>query len=270
MPRQILCYKQADMEEKRTDLKKVNDNVIEIDLLELAQVLMGHIVFIMIGIIVGGAIAYLGSRYLIAPKYTASSKMYMVSSSENSIVDLSTLSMGSSLVADYEELVRIRDIYTAVKDKLGFEYSYAAFQKMFTVTNKSGTRVLKITVESTDPQEAMDIANMIADAASKMLPAKTDTLKPKIVEYAVLPTVKSSPNNMKNGMIGALIGFMIPVGILTLLYITDNSLRSSEDVEKAFGMMPLAIIPEGDIASISDAVEKTNRRKRHKKTKKKT
>ncbi|MBR4184001.1 MAG: hypothetical protein IKQ56_09315, partial [Lachnospiraceae bacterium] len=95
-----------------------------------------------------------------------------------------------------------------------------------------------------------------------------DTLKPKIVEYAVLPTSKSSPNNMKNGMIGALIGFMIPVGILTLLYITDNSLRSSEDVEKAFGMLPLAIIPEGDIKSISDAVEKQGRHRKHKKKKK--
>ena len=256
------------MEEKRNELKKVNDNVIEIDLLELVQVYLGHIVYIMLGIVVGGAIAYLGSRYLIAPKYTASAKMYMVSSSESSIVDLSTLNMGSSLVADYEELVRIRDIYTVVSDSLDLPYSYGAFQKMFTVTNKSGTRVLKITVESTNPQEAMDMANMIVDAASKMLPEKTDTLKPKIVEYAVLPTSKSSPNNMKNGMIGALIGFMIPVGILTLLYITDNSLRSSEDVEKAFGMLPLAIIPEGDIKSISDAVEKQGRHRKHRKKKK--
>ena len=35
------------------------------------------------------------------------------------------------------------------------------------------------------------------------------------------------------------------LGFFTILYITDDTLNSAEDVEKAFGVMPLTVIPEG-------------------------
>ena len=48
----------------------------------------------------------------------------------------------------------------------------------------------------------------------------------------------------------------------------DDSLNTAEDVEKAFGVMPLTVIPEGTIEEISDEVEK-NIKKDKKKRKKK-
>mgnify|MGYP001180687575 FL=1 len=45
-------------------------------------------------------------------------------------------------------------------------------------------------------------------------------------------------------------------------------MRTAEDVEKAFGIMPLTVIPEGDIASISDKKEEQIKKQKDKERKK--
>ena len=236
-------------------VQRYEDGEIEIDLVQLLSVYIENIILIVIAAVVGAVIASTYTKLMIVPKYTASSKLYMISSAEDSVVDLSTLSMGTTLATDYEELIRIREVGETVIDKLDLPYSYEQLQGMISVSNTSGTRVLTISIQSTDPEEAMEIANLMADAAQKILPERTNTLKPKIVEYAVVPKGKSSPNNTKNTMMGALVGALIVVGVLTLLFITDNTFHVAEDFEREFGMMPLAVVPEGNLSEISDKKE---------------
>ena len=38
--------------------------------------------------------------------------------------------------------------------------------------------------------------------------------------------------------------------VLTVLYRMDDTVKTSEDLEKAFGVMPLSVIPEGKIEGI--------------------
>ena len=48
----------------------------------------------------------------------------------------------------------------------------------------------------------------------------------------------------------------------------DDTLKTAEDVEKEFGIMPLTVIPEGNIQEISDAAEKAAGKQKKKKNKK--
>ena len=45
------------------------------------------------------------SYFLIRPTYQSTAKMYVVSTSKNSVVDLNALNIGTSLTADYEQLM---------------------------------------------------------------------------------------------------------------------------------------------------------------------
>ena len=47
----------------------------------------------------------------------------------------------------------------------------------------------------------------------------------------------------------------------------DDTLKTSEDVEKMFGVMPLSVIPEGDIVGLKKDSD-SGRRRRHRKKKK--
>ena len=77
----------------------------EIDLVELFYLLWGHAWQIALCLFVGAGIAFGVTKFLITPKYEATSSIYIVSASNNSVVNLSDLQIGAQLTADYQELI---------------------------------------------------------------------------------------------------------------------------------------------------------------------
>lgn len=241
--------------EDRLQMKE-NDDEIEIDLAGLLYYYQSKIIIIILVFVLGAVLAGSGTYYFITPKYTATAKLYMVSASSDSIVNLTDLNLGTSLSSDYEELIKIRPIINKVIEEKDLDYTYDELLDMVTISTLSDTRILTITVESTIPSESATIANALADKAVSNLPKLMDTSKPNIAERAILPEGQSSPNLTKNTIIGGLVGLFFVLGILTIIYITDDTLNSAEDVEKNFGIMPLTVIPEGSISLLSDRYEK--------------
>lgn len=244
---------------------------VEIDLLELFQYFRSQILILIIALLVGGVAAGAITHFLITPKYQATSKLYVVSASNNKIVDLNDLNIGTSLSEDYTELIKIRPILEDVIKDCNLDYEYEELLGMLTIAPVGETRILAITVESTSAKEAMTIANSVAATAVTYLPKLMETTAPNIAEKAVLPEGPCSPNLVKNTAIGAIGMLVLVMAVLTVLFLMDDTMRSAEEVEKAFGVMPLTVIPEGDIAEISDKREEEiakEKKKAHKERKK--
>ena len=93
----------------------------------------------------------------------------------------------------------------------------------------------------------MNIANQMAKTTKVQLPKVMESPSPTIVEEAVLPTQKSAPSMKRNVLIGALLMIVLVAGVLTVIYLMDDTIKTSEDVEKMFGVMPLSVIPDVQI-----------------------
>lgn len=232
----------------------------EIDLLELLYYYRTKIWYIMGAFLIGAVLAGLITWQLITPKYTATAKMYMVSSSTGSVVDLTDLNIGTSLSQDYVELIQTRPVYENVIEDLKLDYTYKDLKNMVSIGTVGQTRILTIAVTSEDPKEAADIANALATEAEKTLPKLMDTPKPNIAEKAIVPEEKSAPSMKKNVAIAALGCAFIVIAILTVLFLLDDTIKSGEDLEREFGIMPLTIIPEADLGALSEVQEKRRRR----------
>ena len=243
---------------------------IEIDLLDLFYYYRSKIVWIIAAFVIGALLAGVITQFAITPKYTATSTMYMVSSSSGSVVDLTDLNIGESLSQDYIELIKTRPIISSVIRMEDLDYTYEEMLSMLNLSVVPDTRIIKIAVTSADPQEAMSIANDLAIKAEENLPKLMDAPKPNIAEEAILPTHKSSPSLTKNVMIGALLLLLLTLAVLTVMYLMDDTMQSAEDVEKHFGVMPLTVIPEGKIEGLQSAdSDKAYRSRRFGKGKKK-
>lgn len=240
---------------------------VEIDLLELFQYFRSQILILIIALLVGGVAAGAITHFLITPKYQATSKLYVVSASNNKIVDLNDLNIGTSLSEDYTELIKIRPILEDVIKDCNLDYEYEELLGMLTIAPVGETRILAITVESTSAKEAMTIANSVAATAVTYLPKLMETTAPNIAEKAVLPEGPCSPNLVKNTAIGAIGMLVLVMAVLTVLFLMDDTMRSAEEVEKAFGVMPLTVIPEGDIEKSQIRERKRSLRRRRKPTK---
>ena len=235
----------------------------EIDLVEVFYYLRAKLGWLILAFIIGGLATGAVTYFLITPKYTAVSKIYMVSASSESVLNLSDLNLGTSLSEDYAELIKLRPVFNEVIDNLELEYEYEELIEMTTIAKVGNTRLLAVSVESTDPKEAQAIANEIADVTVTYIPKVMETSTPNIAEYAILPKKSGSPNLAKNTILGALILFIIVCGIYVVRMLQDDTVKSAEDVQKEFGVMPLTVIPEGNIAEISDAVEHNRKSKKN-------
>lgn len=253
------------MEQNREiEIRNERDNEdLEIDLLELFGAYLDNIKLIILGFLVGALLAGLITHFGITPKFTATSKMYMVSSSSQSVVDLTDLNIGQSISSDYVELLQTRPIIEGVIQEQNLPYSYKDLLGMLNISVINNTRIIKIDATSTDKREAMTIANALADKGVSELPKLMETPEPHIAEYAIVPVNKSSPSLTKNTMIGALLGLLIMLAIFTVRFLMDDTFKYAEDIEKEFGVMPLTVIPEGKIEGLESSEDKISRRGRY-------
>ena len=242
-------------------VRQQDDDVI--DLVELFYVLWGHAWQIILCLVLGAAVAFGVTKFLITPMYQATSSIYIVSASNNSVVNLTDLQIGAQLTADYQELLVSRPLLEDVIKNLDLKnadgenaMSVAVLRGMIEVTNTSDTRILKITVTSPDPQESADIANELVNQACIYLPEIMETEEPNLVEEAIPPTAKSSPSYSKNVVLGGLAGAVLCCGVLVLRYLMNDTFMTPDDVERYLGIQPLATIPEGNLGDFNQENKK--------------
>lgn len=244
------------------------EDEVEIDLVELLYYFRSKLLFILLSFIIGVLVSGVITYCFITPKYKATSKLYMVSASTDSIVNLADLNLGTSLSEDYAELITTRPVIEAVIEELNLSYTYEEMLDMLSVGTVSKTRILTITTTSTIPEEAKDISNALVSKAITYLPSVMETAEPNIAEQAIVPTMKSSPSYAKNMAIGSIGCLVLCLLILTVLYMRDDTMKTAEDIEKVFGVMPLTVIPEGNIGQDKEKKQrvKANTRRKNRKS----
>lgn len=224
-----------------------NDNAsIEIDVLYLLRKLWSKKFFIVfVGLLVG-TIALLGSVFFMKPKYTSTTRIYVVSRSSDTSLTNQDLQAGSYLVNDYKEVITSSEVLSSVIDQEKLSMSVGELSKDIAVTIPTDTRVISIAVTDTDAQRACDIANTVRQVAAEKIKAVTKVDGVTTLESATKSSHPSSPNVKKNAAIGALAGvFLAVVGIL-VAEVLDDRVRRPEDIEEALGMTLLGVVPDVD------------------------
>ena len=219
---------------------------IEIDVLYLLRKLWSKKFFIVfVGLLVG-TIALLGSVFFMKPKYTSTTRIYVVSRSSDTSLTNQDLQAGSYLVNDYKEVITSSEVLSSVIDQEKLSMSVGELSKDIAVTIPTDTRVISIAVTDTDAQRACDIANTVREVAAEKIKAVTKVDDVTTLESATKPNHPSSPNVKKNAAIGALAGvFLAVVGIL-VAEVLDDRVRRPEDIEEVLGMTLLGVVPDVD------------------------
>ncbi len=140
--------------------------------------------------------------------------------------------------------------------------SYNTLAGMVSVSNTTDTRIVGISVKDADPKRAQYIANAIREVAAVKLQQIMNLEAVNLVEEANLPTSPVEPNKKRYTLIGFLIGAVAVTAVLILRYYLDDSIRTSDDVEKYLGMTTLATIPLFE--SEEDEKKKGKKGKKHK------
>lgn len=233
---------------------------IEIDLLEVFNVLISRAwIIIGAGLFLSLA-AFAISKFVLTPTYKSTTKIYILNKTESQTVTYSDVQMGTQLTKDYAELINSRYVLEEVIQLLSLDVEYKDMLDMVSVDTPTDTRIVSITVEDTDPAQAMSIANSIREVASNHIQNVMDIEAVNVVESANMPTEKASPNVMGWTLAGGFMGIVFLCVFTLIQYLMDDTIKSSEDVEKYLGLSTLGLIP---------VVMEENSKKKKKKKKRK-
>jgi len=245
-----------------TVTETVEDDEAEIDLAGLFYRFLEKMHWIILTALIGAAIAGVIVFKVVTPIYQATSKIYIVGS--DTTISLSDLQIGSNLAADYSEVFKNWHVHELVDRRLKLDYSYTKLAGMLTISNPANTHVIYVSVKSPDPQEAKMIADTYAQVAREFIATKMDMREPNIFEEAKLPDKPVSPQKTRDIVIGFMIGALLAMAVITIKFLSDDRILSSEDIAKVGGLTTLGLVPLQEELKEADEQEK---KKRHKKNK---
>lgn len=223
---------------------EIDNDEITIDLTELFMVIWRKLHLVILAGIAVAMVAFIGTKLFITPMYTSVTKVYVLSKQDaNASLTYSDLQTGTSLTKDYMELVKSRPVLEQVIAILNLDMKSEELADAITVDTPQDTRILRISVENENPKTAKEIADAVRESVSIQITEIMDADSVNTVEIGNLPTDPSSPSVLKNMIIGGMLGVLITIGIIVLIYILDDTIKTPEDVEHYLGMNVLTSIP---------------------------
>ena len=224
-------------------------NTTTIDLVEVFGVIWHWIWLILLVALAMGTAAYGFSKFALPEEYQSTTKIYVLDKSgaggSNSQTTYSDLQVGIQLTKDYVELIKSRTVLEAVlKDnQLDGVYTYEKFADMVDVETPTDTRIVTITVTNHDPALAQKLANDIRTRSSELIINTMQIDAVNTYEEANYPDRKSGPSCGRWAIVAALLGALIVSAVVIVRYLMDDTIKTSEDVEKYLGLSNLALIP---------------------------
>ncbi len=224
-------------------------DVMTIDLVEVFQVIRHWLWLIVLVALACGTAAYAFSKFVLPEEFESTTKIYVLDKSgaggTNSQSTYSDLQVGMQLTKDYVELIKSRTVLEAVmKDNhLDQTYTYEQFAETVNVQTPADTRIVTITVTNHDPALAQKLADDIRKRSGELI---IDTMQIDAVntyEKANYPDRKSAPSCGRWAVVAALIGALAVSAVVIARYLLDDTIKTSDDVEKYLGLSNLALIP---------------------------
>ena len=221
----------------------------ELDLKEIFTLFWNkklQIILIVAIFMVIGVVYTLG---FVTPTYKSSTTLVLAkaedtkSSTSDSAITSSDITLNSKLVSTYSELVKSKKVIRKVISNLGIKIGEEKVRQNIGVSSVKDTEFIEITVTNEDPAIAARIANETAKVFIENVTEIYNINNIHIVDEAEVASAPSNIHKVRDVIIFAFGGLVISVIYVLLLNMLDTTVKSAEDVEKLLDVPVLASVP---------------------------
>lgn len=238
----------------------------EINIGEIIRLFIKNIKIIIPSIVLFGLSFFIVSYFFISPKYVSSIYLYVNNkeSEYSQALNINDINASQKLVNTYIVILKNDEVLKKVGNRLLEEYnkddlnnylglsqvngkyilSTNSLRSVLTMGAVDNTEVLKIQAETKNPELSASICQIIADEAPSVLKRIVKAGSVEVIGTAEVSYQKSSPNNKKNGIIGALLGLFLSVLFVVLRYALDRTVKGEEDLKNILDIPVLGEIPD--------------------------
>lgn len=213
---------------------------------KIINVLLQRVKFIILVSLAAAMIFFLYSKFFISPMYSTSAMIYVQNYSSNNddpeSINQKNKKIYGSDISGSSNLAKLCITLFKNSDEVTAQYSgcsvnYKLEEDSFYVT---------VTVDGTNPEKCTQVANNVCEVAKKVFREKFSFGEVGVIRTAKIPSSPYSPNNIKDGLIGFVVGLVGSCLIAILLELIDMTIKVDDDITKAYGIPVFAEIPDFD------------------------
>ena len=223
-------------------------DLIQLDIMLLLRRIWEKKVLVVLVTLLFTAASLAYSIFLVTPKYSSTTKVYVVNQKkDDKAITTQDVQLGSLLVKDYKEIILSNKVMEDAAEKSGTGITAKQLAGKVSVDAPKDTRIISITVRDKDPQVASDLANTVKEVSADQIKEVTKIDDVTTLEEAKVATSPSSPNIPKNGILATALGFILAVAGVVLFELLDDRVKRAEDIEEAMGLVLLGVVPDTKI-----------------------
>ncbi len=212
-------------------------------LLELMKLLRKHLRLVIVLPIVCALATAVVSWGFMADQYTATVSAYVLQKSDqtNGSTNYSDLSASQMVANDVAELAQTQDVKDKTAEKLRVNSLKDA---KISVTSSTTTRVIQLSVTTTDADSAAVVANEYVETISEIAQSKMGLQGVNTIDSAKTPTAPSGPNRPLYVAVALLAGLFLAIAIVVVMDMINTRVRNAEEAEELLGVPVIGRIPK--------------------------
>jgi capsular polysaccharide biosynthesis protein len=230
---------------------RVSEDEGSFSLSDLTQIVLKRlwVILLVVCVVVGAAV---GASLWQTPTYEASAQVWVDQKQGDQQTNLAGTVEGlQTIILTMIHAIDSRPVAQEAIQRLGLEMTPAELLDNLSIEQVESTSFIVLTYQGNDPEEAAKIVNTVGEVSSELISERSaagSQLTASVYEEAIVPDSPVSPDPLRNGLLAAVFGVMLGIGLALLMEYLDHSWRSPGEVEQVSGVPTFAVIPEFNLA----------------------
>lgn len=214
----------------------------EIDLREIFYIIRKRIWILILITIVFSVTSGILSFFVLEVGYSTFTTLMLGKPNDYSL-EYNDVLLNQKLVSTYGELAKSNLVTNEVKKNLNLDMMTKSISYSVNVSLVKNTEIIKITVNSNNPEFAARIANETASVFIKHVSVIMKIDNVQVLDIAQLPVIPVKPKPMLNITIACFLGVIISIFIIFLLEYLDNTIKTPDEIKKLLELPIIGMIP---------------------------
>lgn len=148
------------------------------------------------------------------------------------------------MIDTYAVVIKSNIVLNQVIDDLELDMTYKELYEAVEVSSVDSTQIMQIAVTDTDPEEAGEIVQTIADIVPEVIVEKVEAGSCKAVSEVEIDIDPVFPSTTKYTVLAAVASMVVVCAIIIVVHLMHNVVVDDEDVQEKLGLPVLGLIPE--------------------------
>lgn len=218
-----------------------------ISLQDIFKLLKDKLFLILTMMFIGLGLSALVTFFVITPKYSASSELIATFQSKESNVNTDNINTNLMMINTYKDFIKGKVVTEEVQKELaetsGFEGTAEDIKNMVSVEQSQNSQMFTIKAISSNPKEAANVSNAVAETFQKQAGQYTDADKISIISPAEVATSPVSPNKTVNLAIGLVLGMIVGLGLALISEMLNREVKSEDFVTDVLELPVIGFVP---------------------------